>query len=151
MSTHFGHFHLSARNKDGRFDSIPTGASGCILNNDIHCFVRCNANSVRHFGGNSAGQSKHFEANFNQNKHSNIPILLPQIRSIGVTLVSCISWGLTFILIKIMPAFEGVIQLYGCIYAFAIFCIVNVIYVLVAVPETKGKSLDEILLILKVK
>lgn len=34
---------------------------------------------------------------------------------------------------------------------YAVFCIATAIYILIAVPETKGRSLDEILQILKSK
>lgn len=42
------------------------------------------------------------------------------------------------------------IELYGCIYLFALFCVATVVYLVVAVPETKGRSLDYILETLKV-
>lgn len=77
-------------------------------------------------------------------------ILPDKIRNLGVTSVSCISWAFTFILVKIFPILLVSIHLWGCIYVFSFCCVIAVAYILFAVPETKGKSLDEILLILRV-
>lgn len=62
-----------------------------------------------------------------------------------------LSWVLTFVLVKVFPALLPIIDVYGCIYVFALFCFATVIYLLWAVPETKGKSLDEILILLNAK
>lgn len=52
-------------------------------------------------------------------------------------------------MVKGFPPFVALIELYGCIYFFAACCFLSVFYVLHSVPETKGKSLEEILAILK--
>lgn len=72
-----------------------------------------------------------------------------QIRSVGSTLCLCLSWTLTFLLGKGFTPIVEIIELYGCIYFFAFCCFAAVSYILLNVPETKGKSLEEILLILK--
>ncbi|XP_031630517.1 facilitated trehalose transporter Tret1-like [Contarinia nasturtii] len=78
-------------------------------------------------------------------------ILPDKIRSIGTTFIFCISWALTFVLVKIFPPLFATIGLHSCIFMFAISCFATVVYLLLFVPETKGKSLDEILIILKAK
>lgn len=48
VSNHFGHIHLPCHINQCRFDRIPFRASGCFFSNDIHCFMRCHANPIRH-------------------------------------------------------------------------------------------------------
>ncbi|XP_055317544.1 facilitated trehalose transporter Tret1-like [Sitodiplosis mosellana] len=76
-------------------------------------------------------------------------ILPDKIRSVGSTFIFSISWALTFVLVKVFPSLLAMIGLYACIYIFSICCFVTVVYLLIFVPETKGKSLEEILIILK--
>lgn len=63
----------------------------------------------------------------------------------------CISWILTFSLVQVFPTMAMLIHLYGCIYVFAACCLVTVVYLLVFVPETKGRSIDEIMSLLSGK
>lgn len=52
-------------------------------------------------------------------------------------------------MVKGFPPLVALIHLYGCIYLFAASCFLSVAYVMHCVPETKGRSLEEILAILK--
>lgn len=99
-------------------------------------------NSTQLLNGNKHPQLQHFI------KRYTCLFLNIQIRSIGVTLCLCISWGCTFVLFKLFPALLLIIDLYGCVYLFALCCFATVIYILMFVPETKGKSLEEILILL---
>lgn len=77
-------------------------------------------------------------------------ILPEKIRSAGITCCLVISWGLTFVFFEIFPIISSY-HMHASIYIFAVFCFVMLIYILIAVPETKGKSLDDILLLINSK
>lgn len=46
-----------------------------------------------------------------------------------------------FITLKVFPILLVSIQLYGCMWIFAIICFAGAIFILLIVPETKGKNL----------
>lgn len=56
----------------------------------------------------------------------------------------CVSWTLAFITVYVFPSLVLVIGLHGCILFFAGSCFVGATFVLVYMPETKGKTFTEI-------
>lgn len=53
---------------------------------------------------------------------------------------------MVFGMVKIFPTVMAMIGLHGCIFMFAICCFVGAVFVLVVLPETKGKSYIDILI-----
>lgn len=51
---------------------------------------------------------------------------------------------MVFVMVKLFPAMILYIGLHGCIFVFAICCFVGTIFIIFVLPETKGKSYDEI-------
>lgn len=49
-----------------------------------------------------------------------------------------------FLYLKFLPQVMQIIGLYAALYTFAAFCILGGIFLLIFLPETKGKSLAEI-------
>lgn len=54
-------------------------------------------------------------------------------------------WGLAFLLILFYPALTAAFGMYSCMFLFAACCIGGVFFVLAYLPETKGKSYEEIM------
>lgn len=69
----------------------------------------------------------------------------PQIRGIGATICLCFSWIMGFAMVKVFPLVVLQIGLHGCIYGFAGCCFLGAVFVALVLPETKGKSYNEIL------
>lgn len=67
-----------------------------------------------------------------------------QIRSLGTSICMCLSWTLSFVLVKAFAYLGDVIGMHGCIYFFAGCCICGCIIIVIIMPETKGKSYEEI-------
>lgn len=75
-------------------------------------------------------------------------IMPERIRGVGSTVCLCFSWSLVFAMVKVFPTLVALIGLHGCIFVFSGCCFVGAIFVALLVPETKGKSYDEILAVL---
>lgn len=58
-------------------------------------------------------------------------------------------WGFAFIMVKAFPIIAATIGMYGCWFLFAGVAFAGVIFVFAVLPETKGKSFDEIMEIMK--
>lgn len=68
----------------------------------------------------------------------------PEIKGVAGSVVSSISWWLTFL---VTCVFSDVVHLIGegiTFWIFAVSSAIGVIFVVIFVPETKGKSLEEI-------
>lgn len=57
---------------------------------------------------------------------------------------STFNWLLAFIVTKNFTSFMDLIGIDGCFWFFAGICIFGFVYCLIFVPETKGKTLEEI-------
>lgn len=71
-------------------------------------------------------------------------LFAPEVKGTAGSVVSSISWWLTFLVTRV---FTDVVTLIGegvTFWVFAGSCAVAVIFVAIFVPETKGKSLEEI-------
>jgi MFS family permease len=56
-----------------------------------------------------------------------------------------LTWGLSFIVTKsFAPLKEAMGGAYGCFWLFAVFSIFTLIYIVTLLPETKGRTLEEI-------
>lgn len=56
-----------------------------------------------------------------------------------------VSWTLSFISTKYLPQFLELLEFHYSMYVFAGVCILSAIYILLYMPETKGKSYEEIM------
>lgn len=71
--------------------------------------------------------------------------LMPErIRSVGATMCLCFSWVQVFGMVKVFPAMVAWVGLHGCIFVFAGCCLGGAVCVAAVLPETKGKSYEEI-------
>lgn len=71
-----------------------------------------------------------------------------QIRSFGISLNMSLLYVFGFILMKIFPEMTALVGMDGAMFIFASVSFVGAIYVIFFVPETKGRSIDEIMAIL---
>ncbi len=74
-----------------------------------------------------------------------LPELFPlQIRGIGSSIATVSNWLVGFVVTKELPVLMNATSNYVGFWLFAVFCVLSVVFVVVWVPETKGKSLEEI-------
>lgn len=75
----------------------------------------------------------------------NIPLLLCKIIGLGASVITGVKWITAFLttrfFVNIMTIFNGES---GGYWFFAAWCLLGLIYVIFCVPETKGKTLEEI-------
>lgn len=75
--------------------------------------------------------------------------ILPQkIRAIGLTICVILTWILAFTMVKIFPFIMLSLGMHGSMFLFAGCSFAGAAYVLLVLPETKGKSFDEIVQLL---
>lgn len=78
--------------------------------------------------------------------------LLPtNVKAYGASLVAAISWGTSFIITKFYNNMSTDMGLAGTFWFFGSFCVLAFIFIFFLVPETKGKSFEEIQVALKDK
>lgn len=65
-----------------------------------------------------------------------------QIRTIGLTICILFVYASAFLFIKLFPILLEIIDLYGCMVIYTIGSVAGAIFVLFALEETKGRSLD---------
>lgn len=56
----------------------------------------------------------------------------------------CYSWLQAAIIIKAFPYVATFVGFHGCLYIFGGSCFIGAFYTICCLPETKGKSLDDI-------
>lgn len=76
-------------------------------------------------------------------------ILPEKIKDFGVSLNGTIGWIFAFISIKYLPLLIETLGFPGSMFSFAGVCLLSTIYIIVCVPETKGKSYEQIMDALK--
>ncbi|XP_055641728.1 facilitated trehalose transporter Tret1-like [Toxorhynchites rutilus septentrionalis] len=73
-------------------------------------------------------------------------ILPPKLRSFGASLCTTFLWVVSFIVVKYFPVMVEVLGMHGCMWTFAGCCLFGVLFNAFFIPETRGKSIDEITL-----
>lgn len=95
----------------------------------------------------------HFKKNFNKTFLSGFgplpwavmgEMFPPNIKSLASTLTASFCWFLSFLLTLFFEDLKGAIGNDFTFWLFGIFCVVSVPFVFILLPETKGKSLQEI-------
>lgn len=71
-------------------------------------------------------------------------ILPNKIKGVMVPFCMCFSWFQAGLIVKAFPTVATVVGLHGCIYIFAACCFGGALYTVFCIPETKGRSLDDI-------
>ena len=67
-----------------------------------------------------------------------------QFSGIASSLSTSFNWFLAFLVTLFFQDIKDALTIQWCYFSFAIVCGIGVLYVLFIVPETKGKSLEEI-------
>lgn len=76
-------------------------------------------------------------------------ILPENLKDFGSTLCMTLKWIIGFIITKFFPEVTELLGLYGAMFMFASFCLFGAIFVTIMLPETKGKSYEEIMILLQ--
>ena len=67
-----------------------------------------------------------------------------KVRGVASGVATQVNWLCAFIVVKFYVKMEESMHPYGCYWFFAACCLVSVIYVYIFMPETKGKTLEEV-------
>lgn len=74
-----------------------------------------------------------------------LPELVPlRVRGIGVGIAIFVSWGSSIIIAGLFDNYEALVKPYGAFWTFSLICLCGAIFTAVFIPETKGKSLEDI-------
>ncbi|KAI8438415.1 hypothetical protein MSG28_010942 [Choristoneura fumiferana] len=71
-------------------------------------------------------------------------ILPSKIRGTAASVATGFNWSCTFMVTKSFQNIIEVIKMYGTVWLFAAFCLAGLFFVIFFVPETQGKSLEDI-------
>lgn len=72
-------------------------------------------------------------------------IMPEKIKDFGVSFCMTILWALTFIMVKYLPFLSDSLGFSGTMYIFAVVCLLGEVFIILFVPETKGKSYEQIM------
>lgn len=76
--------------------------------------------------------------------------LLPEnLRELGASICNTVLATFSFVVLKCMLAASELVGLHGLMFSFAGICIPYTIFIITYMPETKGKSYEEIMNLLK--
>ena len=67
-----------------------------------------------------------------------------KVRGFGVGIVTCANWTFVIIVTGLFRNYKDAVHSWGAFWSFGLVCFFGIIYVAVFIPETKGKSLEEI-------
>ena len=67
-----------------------------------------------------------------------------RVKGAGVGIATCFNWICAGIVLLFFGNYQETVKTWGTFLSFAVICLLSVIFVLVFIPETKGKSLEEI-------
>lgn len=71
--------------------------------------------------------------------------LLPaKIKGPGMSIVSFVTWGLAFVVTKTFVNIQAALTSAGAFWMFGSFCVLGTLFSLFILPETKGKSPEDI-------
>ncbi|KAK9700641.1 Sugar transporter [Popillia japonica] len=71
-------------------------------------------------------------------------ILPSKIRGSAASLATAVNWSCTFLVTKTFADIISLIGLYGTFWFFGTVCFTSIVFVIFCVPETQGKSLEDI-------
>ncbi|XP_054266048.1 facilitated trehalose transporter Tret1-2 homolog isoform X2 [Macrosteles quadrilineatus] len=67
-----------------------------------------------------------------------------QVRGVASGLTTCTAYGISFLVLKMYPHMKKVLDKHGVFYFFGIMALLGTIFVVFFLPETEGKTLQEI-------
>lgn len=74
-----------------------------------------------------------------------LPELIPlRIRGVGAGIAIFVSWGSAIIIAGLFDNYESLVKSYGVFWTFSLICLCGAIFTAIFIPETKGRSLEEI-------
>lgn len=74
-----------------------------------------------------------------------------QVRNWVISFGTWLSWIVAFFTLKYYPLAKSCIGLHGVMFSFALACVFCGVYTIIALPETKGRNIEEIALSIGVK
>ncbi|XP_037957110.1 facilitated trehalose transporter Tret1 [Teleopsis dalmanni] len=72
-------------------------------------------------------------------------ILPPKIRNMGNMICMVVLWIICFFILKYLPTMSEVMGMHGMMLFFGSSCFIGAAFIIIYVPETKGKSIETIL------
>lgn len=72
-------------------------------------------------------------------------IMPERIKESGVTFCTMLMWIFAFINIKFLPLITTAITFHGAMFLYAAICLIGAVFILLIMPETKGKNHEEIM------
>lgn len=72
-------------------------------------------------------------------------IMPENIKDFAVSFCMTVLWALTFIMVKYLPFITNTLGFHCSMFLFAGICLLGELFILLKVPETKGKSFEEIM------
>lgn len=75
-------------------------------------------------------------------------VLPEKIRPSGTSICMCVLWSLSFLALKYFYALSQVLGMHGAVFLFSGVCFLGTLFVMIWVPETKGKTFEEIMKLL---
>lgn len=76
-------------------------------------------------------------------------ILPENLKNFGQSICMAFKWIFGFVIAKFFPIVTELTGLHGSIFIFAIFCAFGAVFVIILLPETKGKSYEQIMEMLR--
>lgn len=71
--------------------------------------------------------------------------LIPlRVRGAGVGIATCVNWSAAIIITGAFKSYENVVKPWGVSWTFSLMCFLAVCFVVIYIPETKGRSLEDI-------
>jgi len=74
----------------------------------------------------------------------NVELIPPEARSISSSLATSFNWIISFLVAQFIPTIGDAIGASSCYFIFSAIALLGTIFIIVFVPETKGKTEDEI-------
>ncbi|XP_055301605.1 facilitated trehalose transporter Tret1-like [Sitodiplosis mosellana] len=71
-------------------------------------------------------------------------IMPEKLKDFGATICQTLKWSLGFLIPKYFPILINLLGFHGTMFLFAFACLFGTVFVIVFLPETKGKSRDQI-------
>lgn len=68
-----------------------------------------------------------------------------KLKEFGVSFCMSLLWSFAFIVIKYLPFLTEVLEFHGTMFLFAGACLLAALFIIAFMPETKGKSYEQIM------
>lgn len=72
-------------------------------------------------------------------------VMPEKVKDFGVSFCMTVLWTLCFIMVKFFPILNELLGFHGSMFMFAMICLLCEAFIIFYVPETKGKSYEQIM------